>query len=546
MSRSDSRKPVSDLGVISLTALALAASTAAAQRPPAPRVIDSAASIDIVVHPVRDGAADVRYADVRETITRAAGATSSEFVVQVPGGPPGPPAPASLETLEMSDANGVVPVHADSGTRRWRALRSVTFPVTLAFKTRMWPPGTRTNPSYMLRASEGAVSGQGTGILVTPLDGVDYAGRFRWDLSDLASGSITTSGLTEANDVRAPVATLLQTFFMAGPLQHYPARGDRDGFAAYWHGTPPWDATQVMAWVASIYEYMRQFWGETQPRRYRVMGRMLPPPAYGGTALHNQFIFNAPAGPRDTADKGPLLLLAHETGHLFVRGLENPGGGGPTNNWFTEGLNEYYAVMLSLRSGLAPIDLVLERINLQTRNYYTNPRRSMPADAVARNNPMTDGLAQNISYERGILFWADVDAAIRAESRGKRNLDSVMIPLVTRARTLGGEGDIGNQAKPGGQPGWFTPDELLDSLVKAGGASIRAEFDSVIVQGKRIVPRANAFGPCFELRATQLPDRYLGAATARADTARASQAPLVDAYLWYPVPGMPDSRCRSW
>ena len=70
-----------------------------------------------------------------------------------------------------------------------------------------------------------------------------------------------------------------------------------------------------------MYEYMRKFWGETSPRRYRVMGRMLPPPAFGGTALPNHFIFNAPAGPRDTADAGPLLLLAHETGHLFVRGL---------------------------------------------------------------------------------------------------------------------------------------------------------------------------------------------------------------------------------
>ena len=110
-----------------------------------------------------------------------------------------------------------------------------------------------------------------------------------------------------------------------------------------------------MELVASMYEYMRKFHGETEPRRYRVMGRMFPPPAIGGTALPNHFIFNAPSGPRDTSDRGPLLLLAHETGHLFIRGLQNPGGGGPTNNWFTEGLNEYYAVTLALRSALVDI-----------------------------------------------------------------------------------------------------------------------------------------------------------------------------------------------
>ncbi len=524
---------------------ALIVSPAAAQRGSGPPVVvDPAATIDIVVRPVRGGAPDVQYAEIREQIVRSAGVTNPAFVVQVPGGPPGPPAPPGIEVVEMTDALGSVPVRADSGTRRWRAQRSVTFPVTLTFKARMWPPGTRTNPSYMLRTAAGAVSGQGTGILVVPSDGVDYAGRFRWDLSDLAAGSITTSGLTDDDDVRAPLSTLSMNFFMAGPLNRYPAKGDRDGFAAYWHGTPPWDAPKAMAWVASMYEYMRTFWNETTPRRYRVMGRMLPPPAYGGTALLNHFIFNAPAGPRDTTETGPLLLLAHETGHLFVRGLQNPGGGGPSNNWFTEGLNEYYAVTLALRSGLGPLDLVLDEMNVQTRNYYTNPRKNMPADSVARNNPMTDGRAQNVSYERGILFWADMDSRIRAASNGRRNLDNVFIPLITRARNLGGEGDMGNQARQGGQPGWFTPDELVDSLAKEAGPDARQLFDSVIVRGKSIVPRANAFGPCFELRPTKLPDRYLGSATASA--ASGPPVPEIDAYLWYRVASVPDSRCRKW
>jgi len=519
---------------------------AAAQRANRPVVIDSAASIDIIVRPVRNGSPDVQYAEIREQISRSAGTTSAQFAVRVPGGPPGVPAPAGLETLEMSDTQGVVQVRADSGNSRlWRAQRAVTFPVSVSFRARMWPPGTRTNPSYMLRSSDGAVSGQGSGILITPDDGVDYAARFRWDMSDLAPGSITTSGLTDENDVRAPLSTLSMNFFMAGPLNRYPKTGDRDGFAAYWHGTPPWDAPHVMDWVASMYEYMRKFHNETAPRRYRVMGRMLPPPAYGGTALPNHFIFNAPAGARDTADKGPLLLLSHETGHLFIRGLQNPGGGGPSNNWFTEGLNEYYAVLLALRSGLAPLDLVLQQINLQTRNYYTNPRRNMPADSVAMFNPMTDGRAQNASYERGLLFWADMDARIRAASNGRRNLDSVILPLIARARTLGGEGGLANQARPGGQPGWFTPAELVDSLAKAGGPSARQVFDSVIVRGKTIVPASTAFGPCFELRPTKLPDRYMGSADARAQ-ATAAPVPEIDAYLWVRVPSVPDDRCRTW
>jgi len=525
----------------------LSAPLSAQGRGQRPTVVDPGASIDIVVRPVRNGAPDVQYAEVREHIVRSAGVTNPEFAVRVPGGPPGPPAPG-LDVLEMTDANGAVPVHAEHGSRRWIAERAVTYPVTLTFKARMWPPGTRTNPSYMLRSSEGGVSGQGTGMLVFPDDGVDYPGHFRWDMSDLPPGSITTSGLTDDNDVRAPLSELSNTFFMAGQLHREPATGDRDGFVAYWHGTPAWDAPRAMNWVASMYEYMRKFWGETSPRRYRVMGRMFPPPAYGGTALPNHFIFNAPSGPRDTSDPGPLLLLAHETGHLFVRGLQNPGGGGPSNNWFTEGLNEYYAVMLALRSGLAPIPLVLQQMNVQTRNYYTNPRRYLPGDSVAMANPMTDGRAQNVSYERGILFWADMDSRIRAASKNRRTLDSVIVPLVTRARTLGGEGTAGNGAREGGQPGWFTPNELVDSLVKAAGPSARLMYDSVVVRGRPFVPASNAFGPCFQLKQVRIPDSYPGSPGTRAPGVPLidTTAPIITAYLWERVPSVPDARCRQW
>jgi hypothetical protein len=512
-----------------------------------PVVVDPGASIDIVVKPVRNGASDVQYAEVREHIVRSAGVTNAEFAVRVPSGPPGAP-PAGLEIVEMTDANGAVPVRADSGSRLVRATRPVTFPVTLVFKARMWPPGTRTNPSFMLRSSEGGVSGQGTGMFVVPDDGVDYAGHFRWDLSELASGALTTSGITDDNDVRAPLSALLNTFFMAGALHRYPASGDRDGFVAYWHGTPTWDGPAAMGWVASMYEYMRKFWGETTPRRYRVMGRMFAPPAYGGTALPNHFIFNAPSGPRDTSDPGPLLLLAHETGHLFVRGLQNPGGGGPSNNWFSEGLNEYYAVMLALRSGLAPLPLVLQQMNVQTRNYFTNPRRYLPADSIALANPFIDGRAQNVSYERGLLFWADMDSRIRAATNNRRTLDSVIVPLVTRARKIGGAGTVDNGARPGGQPGWFTPNELLDSLVKAAGPSARAVYDSVIVRGRPFVPASNAFGPCFDLKQVKIPDSYAGSPGTRAPGAPGidTTAPIITAYIWERVASVPDTRCRKW
>jgi predicted metalloprotease with PDZ domain len=234
--------------------------------------------------------------------------------------------------------------------------------------------------------------------------------------------------------------------------------------------------------------------------------------------------------------------LTHEAGHLFVRGLQNPGGGGPSNNWFSEGLNEYYAISLALRSGLAPLNLVLAEMNTQTRNYFTNPRKNMPADSVAMNNPLTDVMAQNISYERGTLFWAEMDARIRAASKGQRTLDNVMIPLIARARQSG----TGNLPGSSELPGWFTPSELVDSLAKEAGPSARQLFDSVVVRGKNIVPSPHAFGPCFELRSAKYQGRYLGSNAARQAAIGLPPAPDIDAYLWARVPSVPDDRCRKW
>src|SRR5262245_33547475 len=98
---------------------AAAFTPAVAQRAGAPAPVnDPAASIDIVVKPVRNGSPDVQYAEIHEQIVRSAGATSADFGVLVPGGPPGPPAPAGLEILEMADTHGAVPVRADSGNSR--------------------------------------------------------------------------------------------------------------------------------------------------------------------------------------------------------------------------------------------------------------------------------------------------------------------------------------------------------------------------------------------------------------------------------------------
>ena len=93
--------------------LVLAGCLSAQGRGQRPVVVDPGASIDIVVKPVRNGAPEVLYAEVREHLVRSPGVTNSEFAVRTPGGPPGPP-PAGLEVVDMTDANGPVPMRTDT------------------------------------------------------------------------------------------------------------------------------------------------------------------------------------------------------------------------------------------------------------------------------------------------------------------------------------------------------------------------------------------------------------------------------------------------
>jgi predicted metalloprotease with PDZ domain len=150
--------------------------------------------------------------------------------------------------------------------------------------------------------------------------------------------------------------------------------------------------------------------------------------------------------------------------------------------------------------------------------------------------------AQNASYERGLMFWADIDARIRAASNGRRNLDSVVVPMMTRARNLGGAipGAIGQE---GMQPGWFTPDQLFDALAKEIGPSARALFDAVLIRGETVIPASNAFGPCFRLIKKQLPNHYIGTSPfSKMD----GTGELMDVYMWERIASVPDSRCRNW
>jgi predicted metalloprotease with PDZ domain len=168
-------------------------------------------------------------------------------------------------------------------------------------------------------------------------------------------------------------------------------------------------------------------------------------------------------------------MLAHEIAHGW---LSMQGEHGQTA-WFSEGAAEYYSIVLSRRAGVLDEDQFLKQINERAVNYFSHPFRSLTNEEAARRF-WSDAFIQQVPYGRGFFYLAATDAAIRASSGGRHNLDDLIQAL--RARQAKGE--------PYGVAEWL-------SLVGAEIGRKRAEREFQSMSRGEIVRPSSAFGPCY-------------------------------------------------
>src|SRR5262245_32052484 len=167
------------------------------------------------------------------------------------------------------------------------------------------------------------------------------------------------------------LADLQSSWFMAGPLGQYPARGNTGGFSAAWLGSSPGlDLRADMAWAARAYKSLRTFFGDTAQRPYRFFLRVLPESTTsGGTAGTRSFMLQVPVRPRGSTSgvAGELRsIVAHEMIHGWAGSFQ---GAGP---WVSEGLATYFTANLQRRLGLQPIKAFVAELNRLSRQYNGN------------------------------------------------------------------------------------------------------------------------------------------------------------------------------
>lgn len=499
--------------------------TSAMSKPVADSVTTSPLTLDMTVRPVRGGSAEVTAVEVKWRVDGVLQQTAKPFSVQTPITYAGRTGIADrVEGLVLQDSSGEVSLKVEDDPtdpagfpfyRHWRAGRRVVPPVVLTYRMRSFTGTATRGPQFDFYSHSGGISSGGMALFVLPESLALRTARLKWDLADLAPGSTAASTNGDGDfEVKGGVEELMQAYYMAGPLGRYAPADASSGFRAYWLGQPPFDPQQEMDWTYQAYDYLRKFYRDSTTSSYCVFVRALPG-AGGGTALRNSFMLGTAVGRKDSLKPGPRNTLAHEMGHMWIGGLK--GGEMRGTPWFDEGLNVHYTRLLLLRSGLVPVSEYESDINRSARAYYVNLYKNASADSLGRLGFSTGvgaGSAQNVPYNRGSLYFADVDAKIRAASGGRRTLDDVVLPLFDRRRAVGE----------------ISADDLLEALAKEIGPEARKEFEAVIVRGETIVPEPGAFGPCFERRPVKL----------KADRGE------LDGFEWVRMPSVPDSRCREW
>lgn len=484
-----------------------------------PGASQEAPAFDAVFKPVRDGGPDVTAIVVSETLRGLP--AGKPLVLSAPVVYAGVFGIADrVKDLAVRDDKGAVPLTVSEDAkvpggfpyfRHWTASRPTSGAVTVGFRSLVQPPESARGPPFGIRAVAGGVSGAGSGFLLFPEMGAADL-HVRWDVSDLAPGAVGVASWGEGETRwHASPRSLTQAWIIAGPVSRFPASGAKNGFSAAWLGQAPFDAPAEMDWAARLYAYFGKSYRYLDPPPpYRVFMRFLPSGTGGGTALPRSFMLSALAGPPKPGATAPHGTLAHEMTHQWVGGIAEPDG---INSWFSEGLTTYFSALVPKRGGFATLDDWSREINRITQSYYAYPARTWSAAKIAEAG-FGDENIRHIPYSRSALYFADIDAKIRAKSGGKRRLEDALQPIF-KSRETGVRFD---------HAAWTA------FLIKELGAGEAARWKRIVIDGELFTPGEHAFGPCYDRQAA---------------TYTFDGQPM-DGYQWVRVAGQPDARCLAW
>jgi predicted metalloprotease with PDZ domain len=413
--------------------------------------------------------------------------------------------PDAVEELSVRDAEGTLGLSrqpAKDGAVPWRSDRPPVGAVSVGYRVKL----ARGEPHGFMgtRAQAGGFEGTGATFLLLPETADTYHVRVSWDLAALgaAARAMSSFGAGAETEAQVTMDRLGAAVFMAGPIGRLSIDDGAARFEGAWLGRAGFDPVEGMAWAARVRARERAFFRDTGAAPYGFFLRAVPRlgPTWVGEGKTGGFLLVV--GEELGFTRPARFAIAHELVHDWIGGAEHglrfdaPEG---TAYWFTEGFTVHYTREILLRAGLCTAEEFADDLRERTERYVTSPAREVPNEVIAKRF-WEDRDVEKVPYDRGMLYAAEVDAAVRARSGGKRSLDDLMLGLLEKARALGREG--GTAPLPAGA--W------RDLVGAELGPEAQARFDAEVVRGEPITPPAGAYGPCFRAVKKQVPRFELG------------------------------------
>ncbi|WP_413061475.1 hypothetical protein ACLN6N_02610 [Sphingomonas carotinifaciens] len=407
-----------------------------------------------------------------------------QFVGMVPVG-------SVVSDFTIADAGGKVStsvseVASTAGpVRRWTSVRDLVGEVTVRYRLPL-TPFAQGGPPYGMKAAGLGVAGNSGSVLILPeLAGLRRS-TLRWDLSHMVAGSSgVIAGGTDTLIAEGAPEALIDRWLMAGPLQAgQKPSGNR--FNAYTLGAPPFDATAMMAWSRRVYTLLADTFGYLGTPPYLLAIRALDAPSFatGTASVANSASLITVGSPTYLPGQDVQRVkgtIAHEMTHNWVGQF-----GDRPAPWFNEGLTVYVSATLPCEAGLRDWRDCANEIGKWARDYYGSEARNWTMKRIEAT-PFAREDVRRVPYGRGMMYFANLDAQIRAASDGRRTLLTALRPLFEERRT--------------GQP--LTMQRWEAWLERERGLKAITSFRETVLEGGMIVPAPNAFGDRLRVRPTR-------------------------------------------
>jgi len=267
----------------------------------------------------------------------------------------------------------------------------------------------------------------GEGLFAYPEGRFEAPARFRWGKAP--KGWAIASDLDHLEGGKTDVANMINSVAIGGAALRIVQRDIGGGTPLRVAVLGDWsfDPGALADLVSRVMAAGNSFWGD-RPSPYLVamapLGSLPAGLSYTGTGRTDAFsIASTSAFDLNQATR----FLGHEYTHGWIP-IEL--GSMPEENeakdyWFSEGFDDYLASKLLLRSGLWTLPEFVADKNKTLLRYGTSPAKTADAATVAERF-WTDNAVQQVSYDRGHLLAARLDADIQARTGGAKSLDDVL------------------------------------------------------------------------------------------------------------------------